>query len=89
MRVVARIDEDKGLVDIHEGQHVDFTVDAFGSKTFSGVVDEISPTSRQNDIVFTISDKRPTNQFDVKIRFDNNEYFELKNGMSAKVWIYK
>lgn len=89
LRVVAHIDEDKGLSDIHIGQLVEFTVDVFGSKTFNGVVDEISPTARQGDIVFSISDKRPTNQFDVKIRFDTSAYPELKNGMSAKVWIYK
>ena len=89
LRVVAHIDEDKGLSVIHIGQQTDFTVDAFGSKKFHGIVDQISPTARQGDIVFNISDKRPTNQFDVKIRFDNTLYPELKNGMSAKVWIYQ
>jgi len=66
-----------------------FTVDAFGSRKFQGIVDEISPTARQEDIVFNISDKRQTNQFDVKIRFDVSAYPEIKNGMSAKVWIYQ
>jgi multidrug resistance efflux pump len=89
LRVVAHVDEDKGLSNIHIGQQANFTVDAFGSRKFSGIVDEISPTARQGDIVFSISDKRPTNQFDVKIRFDVTAYPELKNGMSAKVWIYK
>ena len=89
LRVVAHIDEDKGLSDIRIGQQANFTVDAFGSKTFHGIVDEISPTARQGDIVFSISDKRPTNQFDIKIRFDTTAYLDLKNGMSAKVWIYK
>ena len=89
LRVVAHIDEDKGLSDIHVGQQANFTVDTFGSQTFHGIVDEISPTARQGDIVFNISDKRPTNQFDVKIRFDTTAYTQLKNGMSAKVWIYK
>jgi len=89
LRVVAHIDEDKGLSDIRIGQQADFTVDAFGSKTFHGIVDEVSPTARQGDIVFSISDKRPTSQFDIKIRFDTTAYFDLKNGMSAKVWIYK
>ncbi|MBU6427028.1 HlyD family efflux transporter periplasmic adaptor subunit [Patescibacteria group bacterium] len=89
LRVVATIDEDKGLSDIKIGDQAIFTVDAFGSKSYQGVVDEISPTARQGDIVFNISDKRPTNQFDVKIRFNTIEYPELKNGMSAKVWIYK
>ncbi len=89
LRVVAHIDETKGLSDVHIGQQVDFTVDAFGSTKFHGIVDEISPTARQGDIVFNISDKRQTNQFDVKIRFDTTEYSQLKNGMSAKVWIFK
>lgn len=89
LRVVAHIDEDKGLSDISIGDQVNFTVDAFGGKTYQGIVDEISPTSRQNDIVFSISDKRETKVFDIKIRFDNEVYKELRNGMSAKVWIYK
>jgi multidrug resistance efflux pump len=89
LRVVAHIDEGKGLADIHVGQQADFTIDAFGTRKFHGIVDEISPTARQGDIVFSISDKRQTNQFDVKIRFDTTAYPELKNGMSAKVWIYK
>jgi len=89
LRVVAQIDEDKGLSSIKVGQQVVFTLDAFGSRTFQGIVDEISPTARQTDVVFNISDKRQVNQFDVKIRFDVNVYPEIKNGMSAKVWIYK
>ena len=89
LRVIAHIDEDKGLSDISIGDQVNFTVDAFGGKTYQGIVDEISPTSRQNDIVFSISDKRETKVFDIKIRFDNETYKELRNGMSAKVWIYK
>jgi len=89
LRVVGRIAEDKGLADIRVGQIAKFTVDAFGSKEYGGVVDEISPTSRAGDIVFSISDKRQAQEFDVKIRFDENKYPELKNGMSAKLWIYK
>ena len=89
LRVVAHIDEDKGLSEIHLGDQVVFTLDAFGSQKFQGVVDEISTTARQEDIVFNISDKRQTNQFDVKIRFDVSAYPQIKNGMSAKVWIYK
>ncbi len=89
LRVVGQVDEDKGLSDIRIGQRAIFTVDAFGSKEFEGVVDEISPTSRQSDIVFNISDKRKVKQFDVKVRFDVDKYHELKNGMSAKLWIYK
>lgn len=89
LRVVAHIDEDKGLSEIKTGQSVLFTVDAYGSKKYSGIVEEISPTSRQSGVVFNISDKREVKQFDVKIRFDVKQYPELKNGMSAKVSIYK
>lgn len=89
LRIVGHIDEDKGLSDIRIGQHAVFTVDAFGRKQYEGIVDEISPSSRQGDIVFSISDKRETRVFDVKVRFDTSLYPELQNGMSAKLWIYK
>ncbi|HTK33077.1 MAG TPA: HlyD family efflux transporter periplasmic adaptor subunit [Candidatus Paceibacterota bacterium] len=88
LRVVAHIDEDKGLSSIKIGDQAIFRLDAFGSRTFQGVVDEISASARQEDIVFNISDKRQINQFDVKIRFDVTAYPQIKNGMSAKVWIY-
>lgn len=89
LRVVGKIDEDKGLSLIAVGDRAVFTVDAFDSKKYEGFVDEVSPTSRQSDVVFSISDKRPTNQFDVKVRFNFSAYPELKNGMSARLWIYK
>ena len=89
LRVVARVDEGKGLDQIKVGQLVIFTVDAFGSKQYRGVVDEVSPTSRESALSFSISQKRPVKEFNVKIRFNFQEYPELKNGMSAKVWIYK
>jgi len=89
LHVVASIDEDKGLSLIHVGQSAMFTVDAFGSKQFTGIVDEISPTSKQGDIVFNISGKREVQAFNIKIRFDTKLYPDLKNGMSAKIWIYK
>ncbi len=88
LRVVGTIDENKGLDRIRVGQQASFTVDAFGSKTYSGIVDEVSPTSHQTDVVFNISDQRPTQQFDVKVRFNPEIYTELKNGMSAKLTIY-
>jgi len=87
-RVVGKIDEDKGLVDIKVGQPVTFTVDAFGSKTFNGVVSEVSPMSNESGIVFSISDKREIKKFDIKVRFDTNEYKMLKQGMSAKIKVY-
>ena len=89
LRIVAHLDEDKGLKDIHVGQKVIFTVDAFGGKKYLGVVDEISEVSRSSAVVFSISDKREVKQFDIKIRFSLSDYPELKNGMSAKVKIYK
>jgi multidrug resistance efflux pump len=89
LRVVGQVQEDKGLKDIKIGQEAIFTVDAFGSKQYSGIVDQISPTSNAGDIVFNISNTRQENNFDVKVRFDVTQYPELKNGMSAKLWIYK
>ncbi len=89
LRVVGHLDENKGLADVRVGDQATFTVDAFPGKTYQGVVDEVSPTSRASDVVFDISNQRPTNEFDVKVRFDPKTYPELKNGMSAKIWIYK
>jgi multidrug resistance efflux pump len=89
LRVVGNLDENKGLSDVQIGDLATFTVDAFGSKVYKGVVDEVSQTSNQSDVVFNISDQRPTNQFAVKVRFDPTLYPELKNGMSAKIWVYK
>ena len=87
-RVVAKIDENKGLSDIKIGQVATFTVDAFGTKEYQGVVDEISPISDQSGVVFNISDARAVQQFDVKIRFNVKNYPELKEGMSAKINIF-
>jgi len=89
LRIVGQVKEDKGLKDIKIGQTAIFTVDAYGSKQYQGIVDEISPTSNAGDIVFNISDTRQENNFNVKVRFSTTQYPELKNGMSAKLWIYK
>ena len=89
LRVIGTIEEDKGLEDIKIGQMATFTVDAFKSKKYVGIVDEISSTSHESGVVFTISDKRETKLFDVKVRFNPDKYPELKNGMSAKITIYK
>jgi multidrug resistance efflux pump len=89
LRVVGRVEENKGLSDLRVGQKVSFTVDAFPSKEYSGVVDGISPTARSSDLVFSISDKREQKQFDVKVKYDVYAYPELMNGMSAKMWIHK
>ena len=87
LRVVGQLGEDKGLASVQVGQRATFTVDAFGSKTFYGTVDEVSPTSHEGDVVFNISDKRQTQEFDVKVRYDVGQYPELKNGMSAKITV--
>ena len=89
MRIVGRLEEDKGLKDVKVGQRVVFEVDAFGTKQYEGIIDEVSPTSRASDVVFNISDQRQENEFNVKARFNLSQDPELKNGMSAKMWIYK
>jgi multidrug resistance efflux pump len=88
LRVVGELDENKGLADVTVGDSATFTVDAFGSQQFQGVVDEVAPTSNAGSVVFDISDQRPTNQFDVYVRFDPTKYPQLKNGMSARIWVY-
>jgi len=88
-RLVGRVEEDKGLSDIRVGQRVVFTVDAFGPREYYAVVDSIAATSRQSDIVFSISDKREEREFEVKAKYDPEDYPELRNGMSAKMWVYK
>ncbi len=89
LRVTGQIAEDKGLVDIKPGQRAVFEIDAFGSKQYEGIVDEVAPEAVSSDVVFTISDKRQEQNFEVKVRFDTVKYPELKNGMSAKIWVYK
>ena len=88
-RIVGKIDENKGLSDIKIGQVATFTVDAFGGKKFEGIVDEVSPISNESGVVFNISDKRQIKQFNIKIRFDVDAHPEFKEGMSAKITIYK
>ncbi len=88
MEVSGQIEETKGLKNIAVGQRATFTVDAFPGKTYSGIVDEISPTAVDTGVLFSISDERPTQKFEVKVRFDISAYPELKNGMSAKITVY-
>jgi multidrug resistance efflux pump len=88
MKVVGTVDETKGLKDIAPGQRATFSVDAFPGKTYNGTVDEVSPTSNNTGILFSISDTRPVNKFNVKVRFNVSDYPELKNGMSAKITVY-
>ena len=88
LRIVGAVDENKGLSDVKVGQKATFTVDTFGSKVYTGNLDSISSTSDDTGVLFSISDKRPTKKFDVKIRFNVADYPELKNGMSAKITVY-
>ncbi len=88
MEVTGQVDETKGLQDIAIGQRATFTVDAFPGKKYVGIVDQIGATSDDTGVLFSISDKRPTKVFDIKVRFDVNAYPELKNGMSAKITVY-
>ena len=88
LRVVGHLDEDKGLAVIAVGDVAKFTVDTFGSKEYYGVVDEISQTSEAS-VANNIFNQRPTDQFNVYVRFDPVKYPELKSGMSARIWVYK
>ncbi len=88
-RLIGKVEEDKGLNYIVPGQKVRFVVDAFGSKDYYGIVDTVALTARSSDIVFSISDKRETREFEVKVKYDIDSYPELKNGMSAKMWLTK
>jgi len=88
MKVVGSIDETKGLKDIVAGERATFTVDAYPGKTYEGVVDEVDPVSEDTGVTFSISDERPVKKFDVKVRFDDSKYPELKSGMSAKITVY-
>ena len=88
LRVVGTIDENKGLSRIHIGDPASFTVDAFGGTVFTGVVDEISSTSKNAGIMFSISDKREIKRFEIKVRYDILAHPEFKSGMSAKLKIY-
>jgi multidrug resistance efflux pump len=89
LRVNGKLQEDKGLASVAVGERALFTVDAFPGRKYNGVVSEVSPTSRTSDVVFQVSDQRQEQDFDVKVAYDLTKYPELKNGMSAKVWVYK
>ncbi|MES2409327.1 MAG: efflux RND transporter periplasmic adaptor subunit [Patescibacteria group bacterium] len=88
LRVIGTIDENKGLSDIKIGDVASFTVDAFGKEKFTGVVEEISPTSKDTGVAFSISDKREIRQFTIKIKYDTEAHPEFKNGMSAKIDVF-
>jgi multidrug resistance efflux pump len=88
IRVVGTLDETKGLDQIQVGQVASFSVDAYPGKTFWGYVDEISQTAKQTQASFSISSERPTQQFQIYVRFNAVAYPELKNGMSAKMVVF-
>jgi multidrug resistance efflux pump len=87
LRVVGHLDEDKGLSKVKVGDVAKFTVDAFGSKEYYGVVDEVGQIS-EGYTTSNIFSQRPTDQFDIYVRFDPARYPELKDGMSARIWVY-
>ncbi len=87
LRLIVHVAENKGLNSVAVGQKVIFTVDAYDAKEFTGTVEEISQTSDQSSVVFSISDKRDEKNFSIKVKY--SDYPELLNGMSAKAWIYK
>jgi len=87
-RIVGQVDENKGLTKIKTGQIASFTIDALPGKKFFGIVDEISPTAKEDSLSFSISNTRPTHKFEVFIKYNTQKYPEIKNGMSAKLVIY-
>ena len=86
LRLIVHVAENKGLKSVHVGQNVKFTVDAYGSKKFTGRVEEISQTSDESSVVFSISDKRDEKYYSIKVKY--GEYPQLLNGMPAKAWNY-
>ena len=89
LRVIGHVEEDKGLSDIHPGQRVIFTIDAFDAVQYEGTVQSIANIADTSSVAFSISDKRAENIFDVTVAYDVTAHPELKDGMSAKMWIYK
>jgi hypothetical protein len=87
--VVGQLEEDKGLNDVAVGDSAKFTVDAFPGQTFYGVVSEVSPTDINSDVVFEVSDQREEQKFNVSVAYDLTKYPQLRNGMSAKIWVFK
>ncbi len=88
-RIIGTIKENDGLSDVKIGNPVSFTVDAFGSKTYTGIVESITPTSKQSGVAFSISDKREIKEFEINVKYDITINREFKNGMSARMKIYK
>ena len=87
-RVIGTIKEDAGLSKISVGNPVLFTLDAFPGKEYTGILEEISSTSKDSSVVFSISDKRAVKEFTVKVKYDVSSHPEFKNEMSAKMKVY-
>ncbi|MEI6532561.1 MAG: efflux RND transporter periplasmic adaptor subunit [Candidatus Roizmanbacteria bacterium] len=88
MRIDGTLDENKGLNLVKVGQTVAFTIDALPGQEFWGFVDEVAPSAKQSAVAYSISSERPTQQFEIFVRFDANRFSEIKNGMSAKMSVY-
>ncbi len=89
LRVIGSIKENEGLSNIKVGDPVSFTVDAFEGQNYTGIVEEISPSSRESGLAFSISDKREIKEFDIKVKYNNSDHPEFKNGMSAKMKVFR
>ena len=89
LQVVGQLAENQNLKDIQVGQNVYFTVDAFGSQRFYGTVSEVGSTADTSNIAFQSSGTRQIQNFDVKVQFDAIQFPQLKNGMSARIWVIK
>jgi multidrug resistance efflux pump len=87
-KLLAIIKEDSGLSKIAVGNPVSFILDAFPNIKYTGLIEEISPTSNDSSVVFNISDTRVVKEYTVKINYDVAANPEFKNGMSAKIKIY-
>lgn len=66
LRVCGTIEEDAGFSKINIGDPATFTLDAFSGGKVYWYVDEISPTSEESSVVFSISDKREVKKFAIK-----------------------
>ena len=88
LRVVGTIKENAGFSNISVLDSATFTLDAFPGEEYVGVVDEISQTSKDSSVVFSISDKREVKEFTIKIKYDTSLHPEFKNNMSAKIKVY-
>jgi HlyD family secretion protein len=77
LHIVGAVDEAQ-IGRVAPGQRVDIRVDAYGERTFSGVVDRVSPLGKDTSNVVT---------FDVDIRVTDKDSGLLKSGMSADVEI--